>query len=223
MSNMERATCTITSVPASFPRWRALEVLLPPSCRLAASRTSVARSAGTSPNSKAHTLPSSIVNPTTRQSSRPPTATSSAVTPTAGKSDEANDIANTRPIAAAIAERRNPSVRSCRVTREREAPMAVRTASSRTRARPRARSRFATFAQATRRTIPTTMRHRRQRLAHLVAILDLPSRAGFDGDARQVLRCLLRACRGDGLLEDEIRLRLHLLSPHAGPQSAHHQ
>lgn len=47
-------------------------------------------------------------------------------------------------------------MRSCRITRLRDAPMTARTDSSRARACPRASSRFATFAQATRRTIITT-------------------------------------------------------------------
>ena len=47
------------------------------------------------------------------------------------------------------------SARKCRTMRPRDAPMAVRIATSRRRARPRASSRFATFTQASNRTNAT--------------------------------------------------------------------
>jgi hypothetical protein len=47
------------------------------------------------------------------------------------------------------------SMRSCRTTRQRDAPSAMRTAISRERCAERASSRFATFAQAMSSTKPT--------------------------------------------------------------------
>ena len=64
--------------------------------------------------------------------------------------------ANNTPSAAPQMDSSKLSLRSWRTSRERPAPRAMRTANSRCRAAPRARSRFATLAQAISNTRPTT-------------------------------------------------------------------
>ena len=54
------------------------------------------------------------------------------------------------------ADSSNASTRSCRTSRRRPAPSATRSDISRARTAARANRRFATFAQAIRRTSPTT-------------------------------------------------------------------
>ncbi len=62
--------------------------------------------------------------------------------------------ATTKPSVPPQSNRSALSVRSCRIMRAREQPRAARTAISRWRFTPRARSKLATFAQAIRRTSP---------------------------------------------------------------------
>jgi hypothetical protein len=103
--------------------------------------------AGATPNTTPVSIASTTANDTARQSSAMslfdwnaggPNRTRIATSPRASGS----------PVTAPMSASATLSVASCRTIRSRVAPRAVRSATSRARAAPRASNRFATFAQA---------------------------------------------------------------------------
>ena len=116
--------------------------------------------AGTTPNNSPTSTAPAAQNATTRMSKDSVTAAGSSPGGiTAGATSRIaapTAMPSTPPIAAST----RLSVTNCRATRQRPAPSAERSDSSRIRTVARASSRFATLAQQISRTKPTTPRNR---------------------------------------------------------------
>ena len=145
-----RKSETATCAPTSSERSRtagAPEVPWAPSFRASATSTLLARSAGTSAKSIVVVTVSAMENASTARSMR--TSFSSRTRGGAAASRTSSpQAARTTPMAIPASAITRPSVRSCRTSRERDAPIAARRANSRCRAADRASNRLATLAQA---------------------------------------------------------------------------
>ena len=115
-----------------------------------------ARSPGTNPNRIPVSTDIPSVNARTRASKCRSRKTSLEVVDTSFTSSTDAHRANMRPNAPPARARSTLSARSCCTIRKRLAPSAKRTAISRCLADPRASRRFATFAHAMSKTMPTT-------------------------------------------------------------------
>ena len=155
-STMDKATCNNTS---ALPR---LKRECPPTTprafvlMAACGSTRVPRSAGAIPNNNPVNSATTMVKERTRAST---VRSRNARVPNDGKNPNRTPhphFANSAPNAAPANERRRLSVRNWRIKRARSAPRAMRIAISRCRDAARARSRFATLAQAIKSTNPTT-------------------------------------------------------------------
>ena len=107
---------------------------------------------------------------------------------------------------------------SCRTTRQRVAPSAMRTAISRARCAERESSRLATFAQAMSSTKHDGAHHREEHDSAGAA--DEPFGERFHADADEVL-VRVRVC-GRKLLCDAVQFRLRLARGARRPQAAEH-
>ena len=108
--------------------------------------------AGKAPKTSAAATATDNANAKTRASGAKPTATVSGRTDGSSRAvQNVNTYATTPPPTAMM----RLSVKSCRITRPRFAPIATRTPISRTRAEPRTRSRFARLAQVMSKTRTT--------------------------------------------------------------------
>ena len=126
------------------------------------------RAAATAPGRTARRPPAWPQTQTARRASRASRRPAAAGSPAPRRSAAAtpNTRRAGRPTPPATASTRL-SVSSCRISRPRPAPSAVRTAISRRRAAPRATSSPATFAQAISSTNPTAPSTHQQRGAHV--------------------------------------------------------
>ena len=116
-------------------------------CRAASAAALGFSSAGSIPNNAAHSKETTTVNKTIRRSSRAAARNGTPVGATAMKT-RSRISASTHPAAAPAIASMTASVSVWRISLPRLAPSADRTASSRSRAAPRAENRLATLAQA---------------------------------------------------------------------------
>ena len=155
-STSDSATCKTTSARRTPKRSRPSVIPRLPAFIVAPGDVRVARIAGVRPKSRHAVTATAAVNAKTRQSR--PRSTNSGLSLVLRKatSDRLNHCATTTPAAAPIAAMSRLSDSICRTMRRRDAPMASRTATSRSRAVARASIRFARFAQAMSSTSPVT-------------------------------------------------------------------
>ncbi len=152
------ATCTTTSArrrlnfsrPAVSPR--------PPERITVAGAMRVARSAGARPNRMQVRIAVPPVNPRTRQSRANPTNMRFCSVVRKAISTRLSAAASPAPSAAPRRASSMLSDSSCRITRDRDAPIACRTAISRSRVLARASRRFARLAHAISKTSPVVAR-----------------------------------------------------------------
>jgi hypothetical protein len=126
------------------------------SLRTAFGATPLARSAGSNPKRIAVKLVTAAVNPSTRWSSPMSSATVAFAVERNCTSSRLPHHANSTPSAPPSPASSRLSVSNWRTRRDRPAPIARRTDSSRCRAAARASSRLATLAHAISSTSPTT-------------------------------------------------------------------
>ncbi len=153
-STTESATCPTISDRASAPR--VVEEELPrPSLRAGVNSSPAARNAGSMPNRSAVTTAAPSVKPSTGMSGVRFNGTGLGPGVAMLSSTALAFHASATPVAAPRKASNSDSVRSCNTIRRRDAPSAMRIATSRVRATPRARSMFAIFAQAIKSTSAT--------------------------------------------------------------------
>ena len=175
MSSMkERASWETTR--ADRRRWRERPAVMRPSPARVRARRSKAGRPGRVPTTRPVRRAIPRVNASTAPSMRtsPARGVKRAAKPTRASRVRA---ATRRPRAPPASASRVLSVRRCRRRRWRPAPRAARTASSRPRSLRRARLRFATFAQAIRRT-RATVAVRRSRIGRMAPNPSTSSRSG---------------------------------------------
>ena len=147
-STSENAICATTRNRRRPKRSRAAVTPRPSAFMAAPGATWVARSAGASPNSRQVRRASALVKPSTRASGLRSTNRRLASVVRNATRPALSQCASTAPAAAPTTASSTLSAISCRTMRPREAPMASRTAISRSRAVARASIRLARFAQA---------------------------------------------------------------------------
>ena len=147
LTRRTRASATSATTSALRVRRCPPAVRREPSCRSWFGSLRAACSAGINPKAS----PISVVTPNAKANTVPSTAMESTRGSSGGlsaMSARTPSIATTMPSTPPNAARSMLSVSSCRISRPRPAPSAVRSANSPRRWTPRARSRFVTFTQA---------------------------------------------------------------------------